>query len=159
MAERIGDQQRASSLDLLSKAYAEGYLTPVEFDERTTQVAEFKWKYEIERLFDDLPYKAPWKDKVSLTTKGLQLAQYDLEDIREASQAMCFILSITSVIGVVTVAGIAGNTALIWAVLAGAVWMATLALILGGFGIYTAIKLQRLDNEVKNIRRQIDYDY
>lgn len=52
---RVGDAERSMALDRLGEHFANGYLTPAEFEERSGQAAVARTRGEISALFADLP--------------------------------------------------------------------------------------------------------
>ncbi len=52
---RVGDAERARTLDLLKEAHAAGYLTLDEVDERLTAALTARTRNELDRLVADLP--------------------------------------------------------------------------------------------------------
>lgn len=52
---RIGDPERTEALDRLGSHFANGYLTPAEYEERTGHVVAARTRGELDRLFTDLP--------------------------------------------------------------------------------------------------------
>ncbi|MCQ4621807.1 DUF1707 domain-containing protein [Corynebacterium sp. CCUG 65737] len=52
---RVGDTERSTALDRLGEHFANGYLTPAEFEERSGQAAAARTRGEISALFTDLP--------------------------------------------------------------------------------------------------------
>lgn len=52
---RIGDPERTRAIDYLSDRFANGYLSPAEFDERTGLVTKATLQSELDALLADLP--------------------------------------------------------------------------------------------------------
>jgi DUF1707 SHOCT-like domain len=54
---RIGTAEREQAMDLLSKQFSEGRLTPDEFSERSAAIAAAVTRADLEPIFADLPAK------------------------------------------------------------------------------------------------------
>lgn len=54
---RIGTAEREQAMDLLSKQFSEGRLTPEEFSDRSATVAAAVTRADLEPVFADLPAK------------------------------------------------------------------------------------------------------
>lgn len=52
---RVGDAERSTALDNLGEHFANGYLTPAEFEERTGHAAVARTRGDLDALFADLP--------------------------------------------------------------------------------------------------------
>lgn len=52
---RIGDAEREAAVDALNRHFAEGRLTSLEHDERTSLALEARTRADLDKLFADLP--------------------------------------------------------------------------------------------------------
>ena len=104
MDKRVGTADRNHALDVLSNAFAGGYLTLQEFDERSGRVVEATYRADIEHLLADLP-----QDPTEMAIRGLPLhrAEAELAQLRRkgkilkvtdsatiAFMAFCFVVAI-----------------------------------------------------------------
>lgn len=104
MDKRVGTADRNHALDVLSNAFADGYLTLQEFDERSGRVVEATYRADIERLLADLP-----QDPTEMAIRGLphHRAEAELAKLRRkgkilkitdsvtiAFMAFCFVVTI-----------------------------------------------------------------
>jgi predicted RNA-binding protein with PIN domain len=62
--ERIGDIHRELCQSLLQSAYTEGYITLDEYGERTTAVADARYRDELIVVTQDMPTKYRWQGQM-----------------------------------------------------------------------------------------------
>lgn len=82
---RIGDPERRQAFDLLADRFANGYLTPQEFEDRTSQAAVATQKAQLDALLADLPAMGS-QTPVGQVASGEILTASDLDAERELEQ-------------------------------------------------------------------------
>lgn len=92
MDKRVGTADRNHALDVLSNAFADGYLTLQEFDERSGRVVEATYRADIERLLADLP-----QDPTEMAIRGLphHRAEAELAKLRRKGKILKITDSVT----------------------------------------------------------------
>lgn len=92
MDKRVGTADRNHALEVLSNAFADGYLTLQEFDERSGRVVEATYRADIEHLLADLP-----QDPTEMAIRGLphHRAEAELAQLRHKGKILKVTDSVT----------------------------------------------------------------
>ncbi|MHA6600561.1 DUF1707 SHOCT-like domain-containing protein, partial [Corynebacterium coyleae] len=113
---RIGDQERMDAMDILGRALGEGRLDMAEFDNRCQAVAEAQTQQDLQPILGDLP--TGWGGGVvdkQVSDDAVLYSQAEIMQARRSgrrTRAGVFWLGTIGSIGLVSIFGAAGSTAL-----------------------------------------------
>lgn len=144
MDKRVGTADRSHALDVLSNAFADGYLTLQEFDERSGRVVEATYREDIEHLLADLP-----QDPTEMAIRGLphHRAEAELAQLRHKGK----ILKITDS---VTIAFMA--FCFVVAILTGQNWLIVLGIFGAGAGLIGSRVILGLSDAEEDFLEEIE---
>ena len=113
---RIGDQERMDAMDILGRALGEGRLDMAEFDNRCQAVAEAQTQQDLQPILGDLPTgRGGGVVDKQVSDDAVLYSQAEIMQARRSgrrTRAGVFWLGTIGSIGLVSIFGAAGSTAL-----------------------------------------------